>query len=89
MDDAVSLTEAPATGAHDHDHGDGPPDRVYDTVALDEMDYDEDEGMYFFQCPCGDLFEISEEDIAKGVDIARCPSCSLRLRVKLPESKPT
>ena len=34
--------------------------RVYDTVLLDEMDYDEDEATYYYQCPCGDLFEITK-----------------------------
>ena len=66
-------------GAHEHDS------RVYDTVELADMDYDEDEGMYVYQCPCGDVFELTDEDIAKGERIAKCPSCSLRLMVIVPE----
>mmetsp|Transcript_3365 Transcript_3365/g.11039 ORF Transcript_3365/g.11039 Transcript_3365/m.11039 type:complete len:94 (-) Transcript_3365:419-700(-) len=56
-------------------------DWLYDTVDLDDMDYHEASGKYTFQCPCGDLFEISEADLLNGIDIARCPSCSLTIRV--------
>ena len=29
------------------------------------------------RCPCGDLFQITPEELLDGEDIARCPSCSL------------
>ena len=32
----------------------------YDEVPLADMEHDEDEGMYYYKCPCGDLFEISQ-----------------------------
>ncbi len=51
---------------------------------LDEMEWVEEDGMYYYQCPCGDMFEISQEDIEKGEDVARCPSCSLTLKVIMP-----
>lgn len=35
-------------------------ERVYDTVLLSEMEYVDDDHMYYYQCPCGDMFEISE-----------------------------
>ena len=35
-------------------------DRIYDSIELEEMDYVEEDGMYYYQCPCGDMFEISE-----------------------------
>ena len=63
------------------DHGDH---IHYEEVALDEMEWVEEDGMYYYQCPCGDMFEISQEDIEKGEDVARCPSCSLTLKVILP-----
>ena len=63
------------------DHGDH---IHYEEVALDEMEWVEEDGMYYYQCPCGDMFEISHEDIEKGEDVARCPSCSLTLKVILP-----
>ena len=59
-------------------------ERVYDTVLLSEMEYVEEDATYYYQCPCGDMFEITEEDLANGVTIARCPSCSLKVRVDMP-----
>ena len=64
--------------------GDSEHERVYDAVAFDELEYDEDEELYTYQCPCGDLFEISQAELDAGDRIAKCPSCSLRLRVYLP-----
>lgn len=37
--------------------------------------------VYHFPCPCGDRFEITKLDLRDGEDIARCPSCSLLVRV--------
>ena len=79
----MAVSEAPIASEEHHDHCDA---RVYDTVCLDEMEYVEDDQMYYYQCPCGDLFELSTDDLAKGITIAKCPSCSLRIRVTLPSS---
>jgi hypothetical protein len=43
-----------AAASHDDD------ERVYDTVQLSEMEYVEEEATYYYECPCGDMFEISE-----------------------------
>lgn len=61
-------------------------ERVYDEVDLADMEWDEDDGMYLYQCPCGDMFEISKADLAAGERIARCPSCSLIIRVTAEEA---
>ena len=53
--------------------------RVYDTVLLSEMTHEE--GVYYWECPCGDMFEITADDLAGGVRIAKCPSCSLKILV--------
>ena len=53
----MAVSEAPIASEEHHDHCDA---RVYDTVCLDEMEYVEDDQMYYYQCPCGDLFELSE-----------------------------
>ncbi|CAM9681683.1 unnamed protein product, partial [Heterosigma akashiwo] len=55
--------------------------RIYAEIPLDQMDFVEEEMMYYYQCPCGDKFEIAVEDMHFGDDIAACPSCSLRIRV--------
>lgn len=58
--------------------------RVYDVVAFEELEFDEDEQLYTYQCPCGDLFEITQDELDSGERIAKCPSCSLRLKVLMP-----
>ncbi|CAO3646711.1 unnamed protein product [Cunninghamella echinulata] len=45
------------------------------------MEFDENEQVYTYPCPCGDKFEIFLDDLKDGEDIARCPSCSLIIRV--------
>lgn len=67
---------------------------VYDEVEIEDMTFVEEEGMYYYPCPCGDKFQISivgwrrplladrhQEDLYDGEEIARCPSCSLTIRV--------
>jgi len=64
-------------------------DDYYDTVDLDEMDYEEDTDSYYFPCPCGDRFVITSEDLAEGEDIAYCPSCSLKIKVLADQEEET
>lgn len=54
---------------------------VYEEVALAEMIYEDSDQMYYYECPCGDKFEISLEDLYDGEDIAPCPSCTLQIKV--------
>lgn len=58
---------------------------VYEEVALEEMVYNDSEQMYYYECPCGDKFEISLEDLYDGEDIAPCPSCTLQIKVLFEE----
>ncbi|KAG2204948.1 diphthamide biosynthesis protein Dph3 [Mucor mucedo] len=53
----------------------------YDEVEIEDFEFDEDEGRYTYPCPCGDKFEIYLDDLRDGDDVARCPSCSLIIRV--------
>lgn len=43
--------------------------------------WDELKRVYHYPCPCGDRFEITKLDLRDGEDIAKCPSCSLLVRV--------
>ena len=54
---------------------------VHEEVNLSEMEFDEELEGYLYDCPCGDEFFISIQDLKKGLNIAECPSCSLKLRV--------
>ena len=45
------------------------------------MEWSEELGAFTHQCPCGDLFQITLAELAAGEELARCPSCSLLVRV--------
>ncbi|KAF2272905.1 zf-CSL-domain-containing protein [Westerdykella ornata] len=65
---------------------------IYDEIEIEDCTYDETLQIYHHPCPCGDRFEISLADMRDGEDIARCPSCSLMIRIifdpsDLPEEK--
>ncbi|CAN1278303.1 Diphthamide biosynthesis protein 3 [Linum perenne] len=45
------------------------------------MEWNEELQAYTYPCPCGDLFQITKEDLRIGEEIARCPSCSLYITV--------
>ncbi|KAL5708276.1 hypothetical protein ACHQM5_019090 [Ranunculus cassubicifolius] len=36
---------------------------------------------FTYPCPCGDLFQITKDELKIGEEIARCPSCSLYITV--------
>ncbi|CAM9543252.1 unnamed protein product [Choristocarpus tenellus] len=61
---------------------------VYEEVLLTDMDYNGQIQTYFYECPCGDMFEITLEDLHDGEDIALCPSCTLRIKVLFKEVSP-
>ncbi len=54
---------------------------VYDDVEIEDMEWDSDLSAYTYQCPCGDLFQISLDELRDGEEIALCPSCTLVVRV--------
>jgi hypothetical protein len=54
---------------------------IYEEVEIEDMNYDPEECIYTYPCPCGDKFSIELEELHDGEDIALCPSCTLRIRV--------
>ena len=54
---------------------------VYDEIELVDLDFDDDDLIYYYPCPCGDRFFIALEDLWDGEDIAGCPSCTLTIRI--------
>lgn len=50
-------------------------------VEIEDMEWNEELNAFTYQCPCGDLFQISLTELASGEEIAHCPSCSLYVRV--------
>ncbi|XP_020243948.1 diphthamide biosynthesis protein 3-like [Asparagus officinalis] len=53
----------------------------YDDVEIEDMEWSEELRAFTYPCPCGDLFQITREDLRLGEEIARCPSCSLYITV--------
>ncbi|GLT97004.1 hypothetical protein SLE2022_145920 [Rubroshorea leprosula] len=53
----------------------------YDDVEIEDMEWNEELQAYTYPCPCGDLFQITKEELKLGEEIARCPSCSLYITV--------
>ncbi|KAH8295417.1 hypothetical protein KR018_010964 [Drosophila ironensis] len=53
----------------------------HDEVEIEDFEYDEEEEMYYYPCPCGDRFQISKEELIEGEEVATCPSCSLIVKV--------
>lgn len=54
---------------------------IYDEIEIEDMDFNASEKTFYYPCPCGDKFFITLEDLYNGEDIAKCPSCSLQIRV--------
>ncbi|KAG8364281.1 hypothetical protein BUALT_Bualt19G0112100 [Buddleja alternifolia] len=53
----------------------------YDDVEIEDMEWNEELKAFTYPCPCGDLFQITKEELRIGEEIARCPSCSLYITV--------
>ncbi len=54
---------------------------IYDEVEIEDMDWKPELDSFFYNCPCGDRFVITMEQLLQGEDVAECPSCTLRIRV--------
>ena len=51
---------------------------LHDEVDIADMDWSEDLQAFTYQCPCGDLFQITLEELAAGTRcrcLAGCPLC--------------
>lgn len=53
----------------------------YDEIELEDMEFDADRQAFTYPCPCGDKFVITVEQLRQEEDVARCPSCTLIIRV--------
>ena len=59
----------------------------YEIVTLDEMIWDGEKQHFFYECPCGDVFTLTPDDVRAGEEIARCASCSLYIEVEYDSSQ--
>ena len=54
---------------------------IYDEIEIEDMEYEPENSTFFYDCPCGDRFQITMDQLKAGENIAECPSCTLRIRV--------
>lgn len=54
---------------------------LHDEIEIEDMEWSEELQSFTYQCPCGDLFQISLQELGAGEEIARCPSCTLYIQV--------
>ncbi|GAV03657.1 hypothetical protein RvY_14051 [Ramazzottius varieornatus] len=53
----------------------------HDEIEIEDFEYDDETETYTYPCPCGDLFTVTKTELIAGEEIARCPSCSLIIKV--------
>ncbi|GAA5864564.1 hypothetical protein JCM3774_005167 [Rhodotorula dairenensis] len=58
-----------------------PPCSTDDELEIEDFAWDDTKKVFHYPCPCGDRFEITRAQLAKGEEVATCPSCSLLVRV--------
>lgn len=54
---------------------------VHDEVELEDFEYDPETEAWYYDCPCGDKFIFTTDDLKNKEEFAYCPSCTLVLRV--------
>jgi len=42
---------------------------IYDEVEIEDMDFDPQEQVFYYPCPCGDRFQLSLEQLKTGWDV--------------------
>lgn len=56
-------------------------ENFYDEIDIKNFEFDPETNIFSYPCPCGDIFEISMDELRDGEEVARCRSCSLILRI--------
>ncbi len=54
---------------------------VYDEIEIEDLEFDMNNQTFWYDCPCGDKFRITLEELRQGQNIAECPSCTLQIRI--------
>ncbi|CAM9730989.1 unnamed protein product, partial [Chrysoparadoxa australica] len=52
------------------------------SMSRDEVD-GEEELLYTYPCRCGELYEVSDEELREGFDVVSCGGCSLHIQVAM------
>lgn len=59
----------------------------HDEVEIEDMEYDEEEEVYYYPCPCGDRFQITKVIVKIFWGILRIVNISVFLRKNLWRAK--
>ena len=51
----------------------------YDEIEFEDLIFEN--GLFKYPCPCGDDFVISLKDLLEGEEVAKCPSCTLQIKI--------
>lgn len=54
---------------------------IYDEIEIEDLHFEADSLSFWYDCPCGDKFRISLDQLKEGYDIAECPSCTLQIKI--------
>ena len=72
-------------GAEEESYARARAGKVAETVHVEEMDLDEETESAVWPCRCSGTYSISLGELAQGVQIVNCSSCSLAIRVCMEE----
>lgn len=56
---------------------------ISEVLDLDDMSFDPNTKYYSSPCRCGGSYMLTESDIAEGVDVICCSTCTLCIQVLL------
>ncbi len=54
---------------------------IYDEIEIEDLDYNHLTQIFYYPCPCGDKFMITLDQIKNNENLAKCPSCSLIIKI--------
>lgn len=79
----AALANTPRTGSGGGERAAVADAKVWMELSLTEMTpgVGEDEGLWTYACRCGEVYEVSEEDIEERLEFIPCCGCSLQIRL--------
>jgi diphthamide biosynthesis protein 3 len=54
---------------------------LYDDMEIEDVEWNEELQAYTYPCPCGDLFQITKDELRLDEEIAHSLSCSLYITI--------
>ena len=85
----VALANTPRTGSGGGERAAVADPKVWMELSLAEMTpgVGEDKGLWTYACRCGEVYEVSEEDVEEHLEFIPCCGCSLQIRLLEPSGE--